>query len=71
MPPGGSIDFVIHNMGFKLELMHVYYPCPDIGGGNWGDDLNKCWDLILTNEITVTHTGVLPIFFSGKKLSYF
>ena len=41
MPPGGSIDFVIHNMGFKLELMHVYYPCPDIGGRNWGDDLNK------------------------------
>ena len=67
MPPGGSIDFVIHNMGLKNNA--CFLPLPLInGGGNWEGGM--ICDLILTNEIAGDTPKFCPIFFHAKKLVY-
>ena len=53
---GGPIDFVIHNMG--LKIMHA----PALN--QWWWEGGMICGLILTNEIAVQHTEVLPNFFS-------
>ena len=66
MPPGGSIDFVIHNMG--LKIMHVSCPCPWSVVVGRGDDL---WSHSYERDCGLTHRSSAQIFFMLKNLVIF
>ena len=57
MPPGGSKDFVIHNMCLKKCM----FLAPALN--QWWWEGGMICDLIFTNKIAGRHTEVLPNFF--------